>query len=249
MAKYGVHEVAEVYLIDLATNKPALILESLKLSNFTTAASQSHATGGKGNARLLTWDTDRTAQYECQDALIDPKALAALTGNSLVTGATSIYKRERLLGASGTAGNTEFTLSETPIAGTISVFKNVDGDNLGEEVTLGTVTGSDVEVATTAIAVGAYAWVFYQYTSDADAQTMTITADKFPGFYKVIGDTVIRNENTGVDEPFQIVIHKAKLMPGFELTMQASGEPSVFNFSLEVYKPADKDEMVEFIKY
>jgi hypothetical protein len=249
MAKYGIHEVAEVTFYDLATNKPALILDSLKLSNFTTAASQSHASGGQGNARLLTWDTDRTAQYECQDALVDPKALAALAGNALVTGATTIHKKELLTAVAGTTGKTKVVATQTPLAGTVTIFEAVDGDNLGDEITSATLSTNEVSVDDTDLAVGAKAWVFYQYTSGATAQTITISADKFPGFYKVVGDTVIRNENTGVDEPFQIVIYKAKLMPGFELTMQASGDPSIFNFSLECYKPADKDEMVDFIKY
>ncbi len=32
-----------------------------------------------------------------------------------------------------------------------------------------------------------------------------------PGYYRVIGDTVIRNADTGEDEAFQIVIYKTKL--------------------------------------
>lgn len=253
MAKFGVKEVADVTLYDLTTGKPVLYLDSLKISNLENNAEEANATGGRGNGKLLTWDFGRTASFKVQDALLDPKALAALTGNALVTGATTIMAKELITGVTGsTAGKTKFTVSNTPLttAGTYFVYKVVDGDNMDVEVSTGvTLTGSDVEVSSTDVAVGAKAWVFYQYTSGATAMKFKISADKFPGYYKVVGDTVVRNESTGVDEPFQIVINKAKLMPGFNLTLEASGDPTVFDFNLECYRPSDSADMITLIKY
>jgi hypothetical protein len=251
MAKFGVKEVADVTLYDLVTGKPVLYLDSLKISNLENTAEESSATGGKGNAKLLTWDFGRTASFKVQDALLDPKALAALTGNALVVGVKEIHGKELVVGIAGASGTkTKFTLAKTPKTGTVSVFKVIDGDNLDTEVlSTVTVTTTDVEIDSTDIAIGAKAWIFYKYDSTASAMTFKISADKFPGYYKVVGDTVVRNEATGKDEPFQLVIYKAKLMPGFNLTLEASGDPTVFDFNMECYKDANGTDMVEMIKY
>lgn len=56
---YGIKEVADVtfYRID-GTNQytPVLYLDTLKVSTIEETASSVDATGGKGNARLITWD-------------------------------------------------------------------------------------------------------------------------------------------------------------------------------------------------
>lgn len=63
-------------------------------------------------------------------------------------------------------------------------------------------------------------------TETEDAVEVTISPDTFPGTYKVVGDTLIRSEKTGRDEPFQFIINKAKVQSNVTITLQAEGDPS-----------------------
>ena len=62
-----------------------------------------------------------------------------------------------------------------------------------------------------------------------------------------VGDTVIRNKN-GVDEGFQFIIPKAKIGSEVSFTMEAEGDPSVFDMTISVLK-ADNGTMMSLVKY
>ena len=75
--------------------------------------------------------------------------------------------------------------------------------------------------------------VFYEesVTETGEAFEITINAANFPGTYKVIGDTVVRNRN-GKDSPFQFVIPKAKMGSEVTFTMEAEGDPFCIRYEL-----------------
>ena len=50
---------------------------------------------------------------------------------------------------------------------------------------------------------------------------VTISPDTFPGTYKIVGDTFMRSEQTGKDEPFQFIIGKAKVQSEVTITLEA----------------------------
>lgn len=76
-----------------------------------------------------------------------------------------------------------------------------------------------------------------------NGQKIVIKADTWPGSYMMVGETYIRNRDTGKDEHMQIVIPQAKVKSDQTLTLQADGEPTVFNLSLEVAQPRSKTMM------
>lgn len=93
--------------------------------------------------------------------------------------------------------------------------------------------------------------VFWEDTATAEAQGATelvISPDRYPGTYRVVGDSLIRSEKTGMDEAFQFVINKAKMLSEVTLTMQAEGDPSTFNMTLNVLRD-DDGNMMSLIKY
>ena len=84
------------------------------------------------------------------------------------------------------------------------------------------------------------------------AVEVTISPDTFPGTYRVVGDTFMRAEKTGKDEPFQFVINKAKVQSNVTITLQAEGDPSTFEMTLNVLRAKNdqgKDEMMKLIRY
>ena len=84
------------------------------------------------------------------------------------------------------------------------------------------------------------------------AVEVTISPDTFPGTYKVVGDTFMRSEKTGKDEPFQFVINKAKVQSNVTITLQAEGDPSTFEMTLNVLRSTNErgeNEMMKLVRY
>ena len=84
------------------------------------------------------------------------------------------------------------------------------------------------------------------------AVEVTISPDTFPGTYRVVGDTFMRSEKTGKDEPFQFVINKAKVQSNVTITLQAEGDPSTFEMTLNVLRStndAGENEMMKLVRY
>ena len=75
---------------------------------------------------------------------------------------------------------------------------------------------------------------------ELDAKKITVRSDVWPGMYMMVGETYIRNRDTGDDEHLQLVIPQAKVKSEQSLTLQPDGEPTVFNMNLEVAQPKSK---------
>ena len=84
------------------------------------------------------------------------------------------------------------------------------------------------------------------------AVEVTISPSTFPGSYKVVGDTFMRNAKTSKDEPFQFIIAKAKVQSNVTITLEAEGDPSTFEMSLVAERATNEDgeqEMMKLIRY
>lgn len=258
--KFGAKEVMDLTFYDTVTGKPVLFLDTLKMTNIENTAEQSFARGGKGNPKLLTWDFNREATMTCQDALLSPKSFELLSGNAVATGAVPIFMRQSTVweDVSGTMtdkGNLyplkatadgAITLAFTPLEVASSILVYDANDDGGTPLTAGTLSGTTLtNVSWANKTVVAY----YTYNSTATAQSYTITSDKFPSTYRIVGDTVIRNAQTGKDEKFQVRINKAKIQPGFTLTFQAEGDPSVFDMNIEILRESNNTNMITMVKY
>jgi hypothetical protein len=92
--KYGIRDVVDVVLrakgtMDLGNkrfykNEPVLYFDTLTTSTLEGASTTVYAQGGKGNARLMAWEGERTVTFTMEDALISPESLSILTGAGLI---------------------------------------------------------------------------------------------------------------------------------------------------------------------
>ena len=93
--KFGIRECCDVVFRAKAPMKvgnkifykgePVIYFDTLKTSTLEGAATTVYAQGGRGNARLMSWDGERTVTFSMEDALISPEGLAILTGAGLIT--------------------------------------------------------------------------------------------------------------------------------------------------------------------
>ena len=86
------------------------------------------------------------------------------------------------------------------------------------------------------------------YEGQSIGNVIEISAEKFPGTYKVVGDTYIRNKETGEDQRFQFIIPQAKMGSEQTITLEADGDPTVFSFNMTVLRP-DDGKMVRLVSY
>lgn len=159
--RFGIKEVADVTFTPVKDNTTGktLTFDTLKISNLEFTSEEAFARGGKGNAKLITWDYNREATLTLQDAVLSMDTLAMI------------------FGASG---------------------------------------------------------------SDATAALVNIGPDTYPGLYKVTGETYAKGMD-GSEKLFKFTIEKAKISSNVTLTMEAEGDPTVFDMTITALRPDDKN--------
>ena len=205
----------------------------VKVSSIENAAESANATGGRGNANLVTWNYGRTATLQMQDALLSMDSLALLSGNE-AEATTNVTKRERIKADETGKG----TIKETPV-GAISVYKLEDG-SMTEEVSGASVAGLEI----TGLTEGQTYAVFYEYKAPVGTKTVRFTSDKFPSTYRVVGDTLVRDHTTGKDKVAQFFIPKAQLQAGFTLSMDVENV-STFDFNLDILRNGEETDLYQ----
>lgn len=257
--KFGLKEVMDVTLYDTVTKKPVMNLDTLKISSIENASEEVSVSGGRGNAKLLSWDFGRTANLKMTDALLTTKSFELLTGNAATVGNATIHMRQDTvwdtsgatpidkgdlfpLTASG-AGSIELAYTPLELAADILVYDAED--DCGTPLVAGTLVGKTL---TNVAWAGKKVILYFTFTA-ANATSFLISSDKFPGTYILVGTTVIRNASTGKDEGFQVIINNLKFKSNFTLSMSADSEPSAFDMEAEILREATNTKMITMIQY
>jgi len=92
--KFGVRECANIVFrakqeTRIGTNtfhvgQPVLYIDTATASSMEQASTTVYAQGGRGNARLIAWEGDKTLTFTLTDALISPVSLSILSGAGLI---------------------------------------------------------------------------------------------------------------------------------------------------------------------
>lgn len=92
--KWAIREAIDVYFKaksvftlgakTFRAGEPVLIFDTVKTSTLEVAAEVSYVTGGRGNARLLSYEGDKTLTFNFEDALLSNEGLAILSGADLI---------------------------------------------------------------------------------------------------------------------------------------------------------------------
>lgn len=225
---------------------PVLFLDSLKVSTVEQTAQEVFATGGRGNGQLVGWDFGKEITLTLQDALFTPASMSAMfgsyEGNDFRKGVKETKSIDRFNKYTATrtfivpAGNRNGTPTEA--------------DKTAQAVYYDPNTMEPYEDGTP-IAEGE---VYYKYTRSVAydgkslGSTIEISADSFPGTYKVVGETYVRAQEGNADEKFMICVPQAKMSTQQTIELSADGDPSVFDMSLKVLRP-DDGVMIKFIQF
>jgi len=205
---------------------------------------------------------DKTITFTFEDALISTEGLAVLTGAGILDASVQapirIHQKAILDTTVGALGAIEIDLTDaiTEVDGTL-VTEDIFGfvvDADGEIIArLGAGTagvGDTVDFTSTQTPDAAISvLVDYYVEKETGATEVTITADKFAGYYYIEGDTLFRRQKDGYDLPTQLIIPNAKIQSGFTFTMAGTGDPSTFSFVADAFPGVVKGSSSKKVLY
>lgn len=252
--RYGIKEVADVtfYKIesDGSRGAPVLYLDTLKVSTVEQTASSSDARGGKGNPKLVSWDFGKEINVNLTDALFSPASMAIMFGGKDGVGtedSTEITKvaMTRIL---STAADSTVEMDTAEGRKTVKVLAS-GGSAYNTGITKVTdADGVDVPASEFGSKTAGDKFFVHYKVTPTSKKVININADTFPGTYYITGDTFCRSDVTGEDDFFQFIIPKAKMSPENTITLEAEGDPSVFNLNLTVLRP-ESGPMMQLVQY
>ena len=225
--QFGVREIANVVLKAKAemefgnkkfyAGEPVLYFDTLKTSTVEGAATTVYATGGRGNARLVSWDGERTITFTMEDALISPMGLAVLSGAGLIQGSKPVHITERI--------DKEHPATHTVAEGTDVYYATIQEDgSLPDKLTKGAalpeVKGDEV--------------IFVDYYANVSSLMIDIEPGKFSGNFYLEAATLFRDTD-GKDHAAEFIIPNCRVQSNFTFTMAATGDPSTFTFTMDAF--------------
>ena len=258
-----------------------LFLDTLKVSTIETTAENTAAQGGWGNPKLVQWDYGKEINITLEDALLSLESLRFMLGGAIKKPAQNApvvvrHTEEVVCGDNGVMPKPKDHLTGVELTPKASYGHPVRLINLTTgartQIVQENAEGADIVVGGQPISFtnpkmigessvqtvkGNHIRIFWEEVLENNngsetAVEVTISPDTFPGTYKVIGDTFMRSEKTGKDEPFQFVINKAKVQSNVTITLQAEGDPSTFEMTLNVLRSTNdqgENEMMKLVRY
>ena len=252
-----------------------LFLDTLKVSTIETTAENTAAQGGWGNPKLVQWDYGKEINITLEDALMSLESLRFMLGGAIKKPETTApiivrHTEEVVCGDGGVLPKPKDHLTGVELTPAASADHPIRLINLTQgtrtQLTAGSIDGTKAvsfvnpkmnESGAVTSVKGDHIRIFWETVVENNSGTetaieVTISPDTFPGTYKVVGDTFMRSEKTGKDEPFQFIINKAKVQSNVTLTLQAEGDPTTFEMTLNVLRSTNdqgQNEMMKLVRY
>ncbi len=249
--RFGIRSAANVTFYDLVTNDPVVTLNTLKMTEVNTTGDTVYSRGGRGNAKILGFSSDKEATMTLQDAIFDIDAMGMLTGNKIITEAQVIQKYEDVSLNSEAEGTLKFTPTTTD--GLTIKYYLLKGNAIDSDVTIkmaaNVTTKIKAESANIQDLKNKKLRVYYYYTTPATTKTITVTSDMFGGTYKLVADVLVKDEETKKNFYAQFVAPAAKIEDDFSFSFTPDGDPLVVDIPLELLKDSDSTDMWQFIIY
>lgn len=273
--KFGVRECANIVFrakqpirigtATFQTGQPVLYIDTATTSSMEQATTTVYAQGGRGNARLLAWEGEKTLTFSFTDALLSPIGFAILSGAGLFkrgngnqgTETEDLVHFHMTSGANlsiDAVGNGTIDLrdaiSEFGSAATICVddapiyiMETEDDGSLTGKIYSGEISVSGGIVTITGVKLDGQtatkaAAVMVDYYIDLPGRHVyeaDITPDTFGGNYYVEADTLFRDQYTGKDLPANLTFPNVRLQSNFTMTFAGTGDPSTFDFTMDAF--------------
>lgn len=237
-------------------DEPVIYFDTLKTSSLEGASTTVYAQGGRGNARLIAWEGERTLTFNMEDALISMESLSILAASDLIaaeegapiyvhtTSQVEVKEKNKIVLpeiACWTSGehkkeNADIFCMVLDDNGKVAAEPCVPKDVAYEgKTTVVTCLADGTKGNTKDLEVGSVVLVDYYVEKVSGAKMIEITPEiKGQNFY-IEASTLFRDEDTGVDMPAEFVIPNGKVQSNFTFSMASSGDPSTFSFVVDAF--------------
>jgi hypothetical protein len=245
-----------------APSAPVLYLDTLKTSTLSQSSETVDATGGKGNVKILSWDTNKELTLELEDAVFSAKSLGIMFGGTMsdnsVTGQEVLKTLKAAdISASTATGETDYCIFELKgqkyyiAKNRVTTFAYLAGSAVPTAVESPNWETKNFDFATFDLldCTMSATPVTVANTVVKNGIEINIGAEFGDNTYYITGDTYARNVASGKDEFLQFIIPKGKVSAeDVSLTMEADGDPATFAMTVNCLKAID-GTMVKLVKY
>ena len=245
--KFGVREICDVVFkaksdgkigsMSVKEGQPVLYIDSAKTSTLEGAATSVYAQGGRGNARLISWEGEKTLTFTVEDALLSPIGFSILSGAGLLSNAAeTVHVHTTANAHAGTDGKIDLTDvlgTDEEIDGTAPVFvMTMEEGSITGMVSGATISGNTI---TATGAADKDVFVDFYVLKGSKVTELQIDAENFAGNYYVEASTLFRRESDGKDLPAEITLPNVKIQSNFTFSMASTGDPSTFTFTMDAF--------------
>lgn len=262
LGRYGNRDIMDVSVLayDKGNLTGALkwFMDYANSAENTWESEKVYARGGSGAPRRIGFNSSREGMVSLTTQLYSLQQLASLAGKDVISATSNIFRRD-VKKVVDNVGTLEVTVDKTVVDATgdgtvnasdVLVYTYSNGiEDTANPVTVSSITGSTLVV--TGVTAGTEVAVYYQWTTTSDAHKFTITADDFPDYCTIVGDTVFADEISGTMVDAQMIYYKAQLASNFSMSFSNTGDPSeiTFEFDLFAVTKDGEEKMAEMILY
>lgn len=230
-------EVCDLIFVDYTTKKPFLNLDFANVTTTEVTGENVYAYGGKGHPKRVSFSGEKGGTLTIETQIQTVKLWQLITGGE-ISKTAKFMAREEL--AVGTAGN-EITLTDTPIAGSVVVYKF--DDDCGTELE-NTVDSKKVTL-TSALTEGDKVIVYYMKELTEKVERINIKSTSFPKNFIVYGDTIMKTEDDEI-LPYHLVAYKVAPQTNMSLSYSNNGDPGSITITCDLLADGD-DNILDLI--
>lgn len=230
-------EVCDLIFVDYTTKKPFLNLDFANVTTTEVTGENVYAYGGKGHPKRVSFSGGKGGTLTIETQIQTVKLWQLITGGEISKTAKFMAREELAVGA---AGN-EITLTDTPIAGSVVVYKF--DDDCGTELE-NTVDSKKVTL-TSALTEGDKVIVYYMKELTEKVERINIKSTSFPKNFLVYGDTIMKTEDDEI-LPYHLVAYKVAPQTNMSLSYSNNGDPGSITITCDLLADGD-DNILDLI--
>ena len=228
-------EVMDLIIYDYETNKPFLPIDYANTTSHEMTGEDVYAYGGKGHPKRVPFSGEKGGTFTIETQLQSSRLYRLLTGADAEDN-IDFVKREKLTTEDGTS----LVLTETPIDGTIFVYKADDdcGTAISGALSNGTFTAGEIS----GIAIGDKCVVYYMEELTS-AQKISIKSTTFPKYFTAYMETKDKTE-AGEDVWLRMIAWKCAPQTDFTLEMSNNGDPASVTITCDLMVDTENDNNI-----
>ncbi len=226
-------EVCDLIFVDYSTKKPFLNLDFANVTTMELTGESVFAYGGKGHPKRVQFTGEKGGTITIETQIQSAKLWQLITGGEISNSAKFVTRVEKAVGADGA----EITIEDTPIAGSVVVYKAEDDCGAEQACTVADKTIT----LTSAHTEGEKVIVYYMKEVTDKVQRINIKSTSLPKNFIVYGDTVMKTEDDEV-LPMRLVAAKCAPQSNMSLSFSNNGDASSLTITADLL--ADEDDNI-----